>query len=130
MSKVGAANALMDLMKKIFTSLCLVVACGSTMAVPIPGLFNTGVDGAGTVLAGGSDDPHYTINELSDAAAKVMTNPHGSWIANDTNSKWIWANADGQPVNVTYTFATTFDLTGLIAVRATFMKGGIVLVFQ
>ena len=82
------------------------------MAVPIPGLFNTGVDGAGTVLAGGSDDPHYTINELSDAAAKVMTNPHGSWIANDTNSKWIWANADGQPVNVTYTFATTFDLTG------------------
>jgi hypothetical protein len=40
----------------------------SAHAEPIPGLFNTGVNDAGTPLAGGSVDPHYSLIQSADPA--------------------------------------------------------------
>ena len=38
------------------------VACaGNALANPITTLFNTGVNGSGSVLADGSPDPHYAL---------------------------------------------------------------------
>ena len=42
-----------------------------------------------------------------------MSSIPGSYIANDSSSRWIWENSNGQPTNVIRTFRTTFDLTGL-----------------
>jgi hypothetical protein len=36
-----------------------------------------------------------------------------TYFANDADSQWIWQEATGQPTDVTRTFRTTFDLTGL-----------------
>jgi hypothetical protein len=85
----------------------------SVRAASIPGLFNTGVDGTGNVLPLGSIDPHYNVVEVSDPAV-IMTIIPDSYVDNSSTSSWIWENANGQPINVTRTFRTTFDLTGLI----------------
>jgi hypothetical protein len=79
-------------------------------ALPITGLFNTGVDGAANPLAVGASDPHYTITETGGQAV-VMT-PHPVWLVRP-DARWIWQAANGAPVNVTRTFRATFDLTGL-----------------
>ena len=42
----------------------------------------------------------------------------GSWVNNTSTRRWIWETAAGTPVNVTRTFRTTFDLTGLDASTA------------
>lgn len=97
---------------RTLTLLFLALLSGQVAAVPITGLFNTGVDNAGTVLAGGANDPHYSILSPSQAAV-VINNPiPGSWLANDTNSKWIWETSSGTPTNVTRTFRHAFDLSG------------------
>lgn len=36
----------------------------------------------------------------------------GTWLLPTGQSCWVWQQADGQPVNTTRTFRTTFDLTG------------------
>ena len=85
----------------------------SALAVPIE-LFNTGVDSSGTVLADGASDPNYAI--LSPAQQAVVINESeipGTWLDNDSTSRWIWQTNTGDPTNVTLTFRTTFDLTGL-----------------
>ncbi|MEO1776914.1 MAG: VPLPA-CTERM sorting domain-containing protein [Pseudomonadota bacterium] len=85
----------------------------SALAVPIE-LFNTGVDSSGTVLADGANDPNYAI--LSPAQQAVVINESeipGTWLDNDSTSRWIWQTNTGDPTNVTLTFRTTFDLTGL-----------------
>jgi hypothetical protein len=103
-----------------------VIAIGTTLALSIfsinvepvraasiSGLFNTGVDSTGNVLPLGSPDPHYNVVEVANPAV-IMTTTPGSWVANSSTSSWIWEDANGQPTNVTRTFRTTFDLTGLI----------------
>ena len=86
----------------------------AAFAAPIS-IFNTGVNAAGVGLGGlalGGSDTHYTIG-LSTAPI-VVTN--AAYVANNATSQWIWANnAQG---NQTYTFTTTFDLTGLNASTA------------
>lgn len=80
---------------------------------PITGLFATGVDGAGVALGDGATDTHYSI--LSPAQQGIVINQApipGSWVANTAARRWIWETATGDPVNVTRTFRTTFDLTG------------------
>ncbi|MCZ8192348.1 MAG: PEP-CTERM sorting domain-containing protein [Microcystis sp. LE19-338.1B] len=42
-----------------------------------------------------------------------QSNIPGAWLSNSSTSRWIWQQFDGQPANVTRTFRTTFDLTGL-----------------
>jgi hypothetical protein len=79
-------------------------------------LFNTGVDSSGVPLAGGSDDPHWTIISgpgiTSPAPAVVVSNPPGLY-AQNSDSRWIWVNASGDAgVNSPYTIRETFNLTG------------------
>ena len=80
-------------------------------AAPIA-LFSTGVDPAGAALSPGDTDPHYTVVETGSPA--ILVTPHPAWLPNTTTSAWIWETSAGTPVNVTRTFRTTFDLTGLI----------------
>ena len=90
-------------------------------AAAIPGLFNTGVDDTGALLAAGAMDPHWRLIQSADAAAagpKAFVVREGfpipPWIANGPDSKWIAPQADqsggNRPGNYTYRLA--FDLTG------------------
>jgi hypothetical protein len=90
---------------------------GTASAVPILGLFTTGVDDTNALLAGGATDTHYAILETSTNAV-VMTTFPASWILNDATSQWVWQFKDGTPIgspgsHLVLTFETTFDLTGL-----------------
>src|SRR5688572_9895599 len=98
-------------------AICLAfLTAASVNAVNIP-IFNTGVDTSGAPLPGGSGDPHYDVVSTG-ADARVITNPHPSWIVNTSASQWIWQKEDASPGSTTLEFATTFDLTGLDALTA------------
>jgi hypothetical protein len=92
-------------------------------------LFNTGVDGSGALLSGGSIDPHYSIISITgDPLSSPPTNALNTfvatygdspvrifWMDNGPSSNWISpyisANTDGGFSYFTY--RTTFDLSGL-----------------
>jgi hypothetical protein len=69
-------------------------------------------------------DPHYSLIESADESypaglgAIVANPPAGAWLSNTVTSRWISPSANqsqsdgGNPVG-TYTYRTTFDLTGL-----------------
>ena len=44
-------------------------ALAAASAAPIPGLFNTGVNDSGVVLANSSVDPHYRLFQSADPAS-------------------------------------------------------------
>ncbi|WP_233271307.1 PEP-CTERM sorting domain-containing protein [Microcystis aeruginosa] len=72
------------------------------------------MDSLGASLSDGASDPHYSIVSPSGAGIVInQANIPSSYVANTSTSRWIWQQADGQPANVTRTFRTTFDLTGL-----------------
>jgi hypothetical protein len=96
---------------------------------PIPGVFGTGLDDTGALLAEGAIDPHYQLTVSSDGnypgpEAYVVSNGYpiqaGAWLLNGPNSKWIapWANQNdsagggGGNAGGSYTYQTSFDLTG------------------
>lgn len=92
----------------------------SALASPIT-IFNTGLDPLGAVLSGGSVDPHWTVDSTTAFVASesypIVPAPGGLWIANDATSKWIApdANVDQNFASfTTFTYRTTFDLTGFI----------------
>jgi len=95
----------------------IVLLGGASMAaraVPITGLFNTGVDGSGVALGNGASDPHYAILSPSQAAVVINSGSiPASWLPNSSTRRWVWQTAIGSPLGVTRTFRTTFDLTGL-----------------
>ena len=81
-------------------------------AAIISDLFPTGVDSSGTPLGDGVSDPHYNILETTSSGFVINGNLiPDSYVV--PNSNWIWQEATGEPVKVTRTFRTTFDLTGL-----------------
>ena len=83
-------------------------------AAIISDLFPTGVDSSGTPLGDGVSDPHYFILETTSSGVVINENKiHDAWVSHSSNSNWIWQEATGEPVKVTRTFRTTFDLTGL-----------------
>ena len=92
-------------------------APASAQTVAIPGLFNTGVDAAGTAtLANGSQELHYTIIAGPPgftSTAFVLNNQLSGTYFQSPNSKWIWQTAAGTPGSATFTFRLTFNLTGL-----------------
>lgn len=104
-------------LKRIVATLSL-AAAGLTplgaFAAPIS-IFNTGVNAAGVGLGGvalGGSDSHYSTALAT--APIVVSNP--AYVANNATSQWIWASrVEGFQ---TYTFTTTFDLTGLDATTA------------
>jgi hypothetical protein len=96
----------------------LLTLAGPALAAPVT-LFNTGVNGVGTPLPGGSVDPHWSVVAGPSIVAPVPAvvlldqSPLGLY-AQDVDSRWIWVEGDGTAaVGEPYTFRLTFDLTGL-----------------
>ena len=98
-----------------------------TVGLPIPGVFNTGVDDFGDALPDAAVDAHYRLVVNADGpspdaivedstAFPIVTGP---WVANTASSKWVGprfntsAAAGLAQGNGTYTYRLTFDLTGL-----------------
>lgn len=118
--------------------LLLALSAGPSVASPVPitTLYSTGVNGAGNPIPG-SLDPHYTITGATSpvpgfsyipSSARVVTTPNGTypitpgvWALNSYNpagyptSWWIAPSfaADQNWAHSTWTYRTTFDLTGL-----------------
>lgn len=70
-----------------------------TVVVPQIGVFNTGTDSTGVVLATGQPDPHYVILNSPDSTYTgpttfVTAGPIPPWVLNDENSAWIAPRAD------------------------------------
>lgn len=97
---------------KLYFALIALFASMMASAAPIAGLYNTGAG-----LSGGASDPYWQVVSPSQSAT-VLTDDviPNVWLANNTDSKWIWQNADGTPVGtdegapVTRTFSTTFNI--------------------
>ncbi len=88
--------------------------------VPIPGLFNTGVDEMGVPLADGVADPHYVMTIAPDGtpspATAIASPPSPPWIQQTGSSRWIAPNDPGAVADPgPYAFETTFDLSGMDA---------------
>ncbi|CAN5189173.1 hypothetical protein BH23VER1_BH23VER1_26650 [soil metagenome] len=91
------------------------------VSLPIPGIFNTGVDDEGVPLFDYEFDPHYQIvvnpdTESQDAIVQDSTLfpiVDGPWVANSDTSKWIGPAGDTiAAAGGTYRYRLTFDLTG------------------
>ncbi len=89
--------------------------------IVIPGVFNTGVDDNGDVLADRVQDGHYVLTASADSTwdgpetytVKSDEFPIPPWIANDAASKWITPRFDGTAVDPgDYVYTLAFDVTG------------------
>jgi hypothetical protein len=87
--------------------------------ISISGLYNTGVNDAGTVLTPGAIDTHYVLSSgspLSSGQATIV--PYtGTWVTPISGSNWIgpqthaaWLSSD--PAG-DYSYKLSFNLTGL-----------------
>ncbi len=106
------------------------LATGLALSAPIPKLYNTGVDDAGNPLPNATVDPHYTLLESPDPEYPGPNTftlepgwpvaPDGPWVADSAVSRWIAPRARQSVGNAagSYTFRTTFDLTGFDPARA------------
>jgi hypothetical protein len=111
--------------KLILAALFVFAANGMAIAqVSVPGIYGTGLNNSGGLLADGAIDPHYqligspsTIYPPGSPLFVVNSNtyPIPPWMANGPNSKWLSLQTIPQGVTAgNYTFRTTFDLTGYI----------------
>lgn len=105
----------------ILTAVLTLSIAVAAIAAPIPGLFNTGVDGDGALLAdSGVVDPHYTIIQSPDVGLPgpdaVTLNsgfPVPPWLAEGPDSRWIAPSAaSGNGNEGQWTYRISFDLTG------------------
>jgi uncharacterized delta-60 repeat protein len=86
---------------------------------PIPGLFNTGVDSAGTPLNNLAQDSHYVLlgNSTVTGTPLVATSAGGwpipPWLDDNSTSAWITPNTTINSPPGEYYYQTTFDMTGL-----------------
>ena len=112
------------------TAMALGAAAPANAAVAFVGLYDTGVDNSGNVLAPGVAEQHYVINASSNASLSLPNTPKvatsTSWSANDAvgtqGSSWIspFTDANGVankstnlPTTVTYDYVLTFQLSTL-----------------
>lgn len=89
--------------------------------IPIPDLYNTGVDDGGNVLGDGFTDLHYRIISSADInypgpEAKVSLStgfPMGRWCPNSGTSHWIAPRTDAGNFNEVglYVYRMSFDLS-------------------
>ncbi|MEO8425778.1 MAG: hypothetical protein ABI651_01570 [Verrucomicrobiota bacterium] len=104
------------------------VAAHLTVLETIAGIFDTGVDGNGVVLADAAVDSHYVLVQNADDASSNKAYVEdgskwpivsGPWFANSDLSKWIGPKADpgtetplGGPAGGDYVYRLKLDLTG------------------
>lgn len=120
-------------MKKINIILTVVIFALSLNSqelkkIPIPTLFNTGVDNNKIPIADGETDLHYVLSISADPMftgpdAKVVHSdvfPLGTWVYNDNLSKWISPRADAGEWNSpgVYVYTLSFSLYGFKAETA------------
>jgi hypothetical protein len=112
----------MNMSRWLFLAVGLVLPLSPAFAAPIPGLFNTGVDATGAVLADDAVDPHYLLIVNPDGGsteARVEDSTRfpivaGPWLPNTTTSKWVGPRLfTEQAAGGDYTYRLEFDLTGL-----------------
>src|SRR5687768_437646 len=79
-----------------FVMILVLLMASRSFADPIPGLFNTGVDGSGVALRDAAVDPHYILTTVPPDSglgpnAYAMTHLNSMWMPNQTNpdSRWI-----------------------------------------
>ena len=104
--------------RPLFAALALLLSSsGASQAAPIQGLFNTGVDDAGVVLANGSSELHYAMT--GPVSPAIVASPNPSWLSPPAGSAWIGPTSGTitDPLG-TYIYTLTFDLTGLDATTA------------
>src|SRR6266478_2307931 len=96
-------------------------------ATAIPGLFNTGVNDAGTPLSDDARDPHYILAQGSAVTGSVIVAtsanqfpvaPFGPWLGDNAVSAWITCSPSGLGPTApdgaaNYRYQISFDLTGL-----------------
>ena len=101
-----------DLMKLLKLMVLTLAVASLAAAMPIVGLYSTGMN-----VSGGVDQSW----QLAGGTAYVTQDgqfPFPAWVANDGNSQWISPQASyagtppGSDPNGTYTYTTTFDLSG------------------
>jgi hypothetical protein len=110
------------ILRRVIILCCLVLVPIQVIAVPIPGLFNTGVNNSGSTLAYGSVDPHYTIVSSSlgyGPQAYVVDETlgwpitAGVWSLSTSTSKWIAQDPSTYSDIGVLTYRLSFNLTGL-----------------
>lgn len=93
---------------------------------PVPGLFNTGVNGSGVVLPQGSIDPHWTLIESSDPSNPgpnlFLMKLGGGYAPNTSLSAWIGPRVSGNVPTGNYKYRLSFDLTGF-SPNTTILRG-------
>lgn len=131
-------------LKKSFVVAGSVVALSAAApahAVSFVGLFNTGVDGLGNLLADGVVDSHYKITATDKASllplplggAPAYKTSFSQWSPNGMGSAWItpFVKADGTPDrsgtlgdNRFYEYETTFNI-GLVDPASAMLSGNV-----
>ena len=111
-----------DSVSRLAVVLALSLAVTSVAQANPISIFNTGVNGSGTVLADGTiGDPHYTLIVVPGGTTDIRVRrsvggfPIPPYNGDDALSAWIGPNNDSAlngPVG-TYTYHTTFSLSGL-----------------
>ena len=118
-------------MKTLKKAILVLMLAGAVALVPasaatITGLFNTGGDNGGVVLANGAIDTHYilTVNPNGGSPnAFVVINgqfPFPPWLADSSTSKWIGpianqSNFNAEPAAGNYTYRLTFTCADSIS---------------
>jgi hypothetical protein len=88
-------------------------AASSSAPIAVPGVFSTGVDDSGNLLAEGSPETHYVLTTGNAAALAILPNP--SWVSAPPGSAWIGptgGNVSDAPGE--YSYAMTIDLSGFL----------------
>lgn len=91
--------------------------------VPIPGVYNTGVNNDNTLATPGSVDLHWTLVQSASKTypgpdAPIITPLPSGYASSGPNSQAIGARVSGTVSDGTYKFRLTFNLTGLNAATA------------
>ena len=98
-------------------------ACSSTTtetdgtqssAVTVPGLFPTGVDASGALLAVKTVDPHYQLTSTAPASPVYAVTRNSLWAADTATGQWISPSTTGGTSNLavgTYIYSTTFTIS-------------------
>lgn len=113
-------------MKKLAIVVALGISSLNAHALDIAGLYSTGAG-----LTAGDQDMNYALSSSTDTVGSygyVASNnsfPIGSWLSNTSTSAWLTPSANqaqsyDPSSNGTFTWTTTFDLTGYNATTASF----------